>query len=203
MLDGLDFGRVLRISRERVYRPLIRCSRHNMPTEHRLPEEPVILRSHPVELLTQLAVPILAFQETDVYDIYCSRYRDGLDFRNQGSRNDWAWVQTGDEDIYGVLRGRLPAKLLALFKIRNPRCDGAVWRLPSVQMLSPVNSGRASDVHGLVTVQHRQDSRVFTIVDIGTILGLVHLIPEAERRSLVNNRIDLMIFNEIYEPYHS
>ena len=65
-------------------------------------------------------------------------------------------------------------------------------------MLIPVNSGCASDVQGLVTVQKREDARVFTIVDIGTILTLTHLIPKIDRCWLVNNQIDLGIFNEIY-----
>ena len=65
-------------------------------------------------------------------------------------------------------------------------------------MLSPVNSGRASDVHSLVTVQQREDAREVTIVDVGMILGLAHLIPEADRCWLINNRIDLKTFNEIY-----
>jgi len=151
-----------------------------------------------VELLTQLEVPVLAFQETDVYDIHRARCTGALDFRNQGSRNDWVWVQAGDEEMYGALRGRLPAKLVALFKIRNYTCDSSVRRLASVQMLSPVNCGRPSDVHGLVTVQQREDAREFTIVDVGTILGLAHLIPEADRSWLVNNRMDLRTFNEIY-----
>ena len=43
VLDDLDFCRVLRISRESVYRELIRYSRHNLPTERRLPQDPVIL----------------------------------------------------------------------------------------------------------------------------------------------------------------
>ena len=107
-------------------------------------------------------------------------------------------MQAGDEEMYGARRGSLPVKLVALFKIQNPTCDGTVRRLASAQMLSPVNSGRVSDVHGLVTVQQREDSREFPIVDIGTILGLAHLIPEADRRWLVNNRIDLRTFNEIY-----
>ena len=107
-------------------------------------------------------------------------------------------MQAGDEEIYGALRGLLRAKLLALFKVRNPTCDGTVRPLRSVQMLSSVNSRRVSDVHGRVTVQQREDAREFTIVDIGTILGLAHLIPEADRRWLVNNRIDLRTYNEIY-----
>ena len=100
--------------------------------------------------------------------------------------------------MYCALRGRLPAKLLALFKFQNPTCDGTVRRLTSVQMLNPVNSGRASDVPGLVTVQQREDAREFTIVDVGTILDMAQFIPEADRPWLVNNRIDLRTFNEIY-----
>ena len=68
--EVLDFCRVLRISLESVYCDLIQYSRHNLPTERRLPEDPVILRSLLVELLTQFEVPVPAFQETDVYDIH-------------------------------------------------------------------------------------------------------------------------------------
>jgi len=96
-----------------------------------------------------------------------------------------------------VLRGRLPAKLVALFKIRDCSQD-PVRRLAGVQMLSPVNSGRPSDKHSLVTVQLREDAGEFTLVDIGTILGLAQLIPEGDRRWLVNSRIDLRTFNEMY-----
>jgi len=65
-------------------------------------------------------------------------------------------------------------------------------------MLSPVNSGRPFDIHSLVMVQLREDAREFTLVDIGTILGLAHLIPEGDRRWLFNSRIDLRPFNESY-----
>jgi len=71
-------------------------------------------------------------------------------------------------------------------------------RLAGVQMLSPVNSGRLSDMHSLVTVQLRQAAQEFTIVDIGTILGLAHLIPEGDLRWVFNSRIDLRTFNKIY-----
>ena len=99
--------------------------------------------------------------------------------------------------MYGALRGRLPAKLLALFKIKNTHQD-IVWCLARVQLMGVVNSERPSDVHGIVTVHLRDDSRELTIVNIGTILGLAHLIPERDRRLLVNSRIDLRTFNEIY-----
>jgi len=48
-------------------------------------------------------------------------------------------------------------------------------------------------------VQIREDARAFTIVDIGTILGLAHLIPEEDRQWLVNSQIDLRTFNEVYQ----
>ena len=80
--DVLDYCRVLRISLESVYRELILYSRHNLPTERCLPEDPVILQSLPVELLMQLEVPIPAFQETDAYDTHRTRCTGALDFRN-------------------------------------------------------------------------------------------------------------------------
>jgi len=64
--------------------------------------------------------------------------------------------------------------------------------------MSVVNQGYPSDVHGLVIVQLSDFPLSFTIVDIGKILSLAHLIQETDNRWLVNNRIDLRTFNEIY-----
>jgi len=100
--------------------------------------------------------------------------------------------------MFGALRGRLPAKLVPLLKIRDPRSKDTVRRVTGVQLLTPVNSGRVSDLHGLVTVQMKEDTRGFTIVDVGTILVLAHLIPEKDQRWLVNSQIDLRTFNEVY-----
>jgi len=104
------------------------------------------------------------------------------------------------EEMYGARRGRLPAKLVALLKIRDYRSDNTVRRVAGVQMLmlTPVNSGRLSDHHGFVTVQMREAARGFTIVDIGTILGLAHLLLEEDRLWLLSSRIDLRTFNEVY-----
>jgi len=90
------------------------------------------------------------------------------------------------------------AKLVALLKIQNYKSNNTMRWVTGVQMLTPVNSGRSSDQHGLVTVQMRKDARWFTIVDIGTILGLPHLIQEEDLRWLINSRIDLRTFNEVY-----
>ena len=194
----VDFSRISGVLLEIIYRELIRYSRHNLPAAHALPEDHAMLRSLAVELLTQLEIPVLAFQEADVYEIHRARSTGALHFRNQGSRNDWVWVQAATEEMYCALQGRLPAKLVALLKTRDKRPDDKVRRVGGVQMLTPVNSGRLSDLHGLVTVQMREDTRGFTIVDVGTILGLAHLIPEENRRWLVHSRIDLRTFNEVY-----
>jgi len=159
----------------------------------------VILQLLVVELLTQLEIPIVAFQESYFYDIHRARCTGALHFRNQGSRNDWVWVQAGSEEMYGALRGCLPAKLVALFKIRDYTCENAVRWVATLRMLSAVNSGFPLDIHGLVTVQMWENAREFTIVDVGTIHGLAHLIPEGERRWLVTSRINLRTFNEVYK----
>jgi len=175
-----DFSRILGASIQIICRGLSRYSRHNLPPECRLLEDPEILESLPVELLTQLEIPVHAFQETEIYDIHRARCMGALNFRNHGSRNDLVWVRAGTEDMYGALWGRLPAKLVALFKIRDYRCEDRVRRLAGIQFVSAVNSGRISDVDSLVTVQMKEDAREFTVVDIGSILGLAHLIPEGD-----------------------
>jgi len=70
-----------------------------------------MLRSLPVELLTQHEIPVLAFQEAGVYKIHCARSTGDLHFRYQGSCNDWVWVQACTEEMYGELRVHLPASV--------------------------------------------------------------------------------------------
>ena len=173
-------------------------SRHSLTAAHRLPEDYAMLRLLPVELLTQLEIPVLAFQEADVYEIHRVRSTSVLHFWNQGSRNDWVRVQAAPEEMYDALRGRLPVKLVALLEIQDYKSNNTVRRVPGVQMLTPVNLGRLSDLHGLVTVQIREDTQGFTIADIQTILKLAHLIPEEDRPWLINRRLDLRRFNEVY-----
>jgi len=74
--------------------------------------------------------------------------------------------------MHGALRGRLPAKLVGLSTIRDYRCVNPVRHLAGVQFVSAVNSAQIADVHSLVTIQMKEDAPEFTVVDIGTILGL-------------------------------
>ena len=119
----------------------------------------MILQLLPVELLTQLEIPVVAFQESHVYDIHRVPCTGALHFRNQGSRNDRVWVLGGSEEMYGARRGHLPPKLVALFfTIREYTCENAVRRVVAVGMLSAVYAGFPSGIHGLLTVQMREDA---------------------------------------------
>ena len=197
VFNVVNFGRISSVSLKIISRELIRYSQHNLPPVHHPPDDHAMLQSLPVELLTQLEITVLAFQEAYVYKIHRARSTSALHFRNTGSRNESVWVQAAME-MHGALRGRLLAKLVALLKMPGYTSNDTVCRIAGVQMLTPVNSGRLSDLHGLVKVHMREDIQGFTLVDIGTILGLAYLIPEEDRRWLVNSRIDLRIFNEVY-----
>ena len=146
-----DFSKVSGVFLESICCKLIRYSRHNLPTESQLPEDHAIPRTLLVELLTQLEIRVGVFQESEVYDIDRARCTGALHFANQGSRTDWIWVQTATEEMFGVLRGRLPAKLVALSKIRNYTCENTGYRVVAVRMLSAVNRGFLPGIHGLIT----------------------------------------------------
>lgn len=64
----------------------------------------------------QLEITVLAFQEYDVYNIDSGQCMGALHFTHR-IRMDCVWVQAGTKDMYGGLRCRLPAKLVALVKI--------------------------------------------------------------------------------------
>jgi len=194
----LDFSKVSGVSIQSICGELIRCSRHILPTGRQLPAHHAILQSLAVELVMQLEITLVAFQESDIYDIHRARCKGALHLRNQASCNAWVWVQAVCEEIYGARRGRLLAKLVALFEIRDYTCENAERWVVAVRMLSAVNSGFPSDIHGLVTVQMRADAREFTSVDVVTIESLGPRIPEGERRWPVNRRVDLRPFNEVY-----
>ena len=81
--------------------------------------------------------------------------------------------------------------------------NGRVYRLAIVQLLqAQQGGGRITDAHGLVKVLTRReksrDSEEFWIVDISTVTGLAHLIPDGDGQWLVNSRIDLRTFNDVY-----
>jgi len=80
--NNVDFGWISQVSHEIIYRELIRYSRDNLPIDHGLPGDYATLRSLFIELLTQLEVPVLTFQEADVYEIHRAQSTGTLHFRN-------------------------------------------------------------------------------------------------------------------------
>ena len=84
----LDFRKVSGVPLESICPELIRYSLHNVATDSHLPEHHAIPHSLLVELPTQREIPVVVFQESDVYDIYRARCTGALHFTNKGSRND-------------------------------------------------------------------------------------------------------------------
>ena len=73
-----------------------------------------------------------------------------------------------------------------------------VQRLALLHVLDLINSGRFHLVNGHIRIEKRRSGREMRIVDIGTVIGQAHVIPTGEGQWIVNHRIDLRTFNEIY-----
>jgi len=117
-------------------------------------------------------------------DVHRARCTGTKAFRNGGSRNDWVWVQTGGEANYGDLGGRVVARLLAPFKIRNILSEAAaVHRLALVRRHDLINGGRFHIPSGHIRVGKRINGRDMRIVSIGAVIGQAQVIPSGE-----NNR---------------
>jgi len=178
---------------------ILRFIRQAAADDRRLPADPAELRLLPVERFAQLEIPVPDVQETDRFQNQRARCTGTKAFRNGGSRNDWVWVQTGGEANFGDLRGRVVARLLALFKIRNILSEAAaVHLLALVRILDPINGGRFHIPTGHIPVGNRINSRDMRIVFKGAVIGHAQVIPSGEKQWIVNHRIDLRTFNEIY-----
>ena len=107
-----------------------------------------------VEQLTQLQIPVLAFQERDLSNIHRAPTTSKRLFQNFVSWNDWIGEAYGTSKEYNALWGKLTGKQQGLFKIDDSGNDGEVYWLPLVQLLqaSQNEGGRIADAHGLVTV---------------------------------------------------
>jgi len=139
---------------------ILRFIRQTAADDRRLPADPTELGLLPVQGFAQLEVSIPNFQETDRFQIDRARCTGTRAFRNGGSRNDWVWVQICGEANYGDLRGRVLARWLALFKIRNILSEAAaVNRLTLVRIRDSINGGRFHIASGHSRVGHRINGR--------------------------------------------
>ena len=153
----------------------------------------------PVEQFTHLEILVSDFQEADVFQIHRSRCTGTKAFWNGDPRNNWIWVQAGGEESYRDLRERVVARLLEHLKIRNV-LSGArdIHRLALVCIPDPVGTGRIDHGSGHIRVSKRPNGRDMRIVSIGAVIGQAYVITSGERQWIVNHRIDLWTFNEIY-----
>ncbi|KAG0633390.1 hypothetical protein HOY80DRAFT_856740, partial [Tuber brumale] len=106
----------------------------------------------PIEICCLLRVPVRNFQDPSkiTWHFLCCTGRQR--WKSTGwSRNDWVWVDSCNEDIYGALKGLYPARLVSIFKVHE-QITGSVDRLVLVERLYVENSGKISDLTGLVTV---------------------------------------------------
>ena len=99
--------------------------------------------------------------------------------------------------MYGEHRGRAVARLVGLFKIRKVQREVVSW-LALVQVLDLVNSGRFHGASGHIRVCRRRNGWDMRIIDIGVVIGQAHVFPYGDGQWLVNHRIDLRTFNDIY-----
>ena len=161
--------------------------------------------SWPCTLFRRLDVPVAGWQSDD-YVMHRIRCTDKDAFRKGEPRNDWCWIRTGTADANGALRGLLPARVIRLLKLKDsirdrPRC------LALVKPLKVRNRGAPGENHTLVRVieSPTEDGHLsqLWIVNIKSIWGLAHLVPEStepgNRNFFVNNSIDLLTFNTIYQ----
>ena len=126
-----------------IFNELIGYSQRSLENADRLTGNRERLETMPVERFNQLQIPVLAFQEIDVYDIHCAWTTGERSSRNSGSRNDWVSVAYSTSNEYSALRGKLSGKLRGLFKIRDTGNNGKVYRLPIVLLLQASQMGAA------------------------------------------------------------
>jgi hypothetical protein len=158
------------------------------------------LLQYPAERFNQLVVAVPVFQQPDLYDLHNIRTTGTRLFRKKMPRNDWVWVLVSNNNN-GDLGDRLPGLLKGLFKIRDP-IDKQCYRLAIVEVLQPVDEGKADAFDTLIRVKRRTlktAGGVDWVVNIRSILGIAHLMPYGEDQWLVNNRIDIKTWNDVYK----
>ena len=145
-----------------------------------------------------LSVPVMQFQG-DGEVIHQVRWTGKKGFRRRReARADWVWVRRRERvpiDLQiGQLDGKIVGRLQGLFSVQGEM--GKVHEVALVELLRLRGPAKPCGEEGMIRVEQ---GKGLHIVRIGDIEGRVHLIPlEAGRIWLVNNRIDLTSWNELY-----
>ncbi|KAG0644303.1 hypothetical protein HOY80DRAFT_1075254 [Tuber brumale] len=111
-----------------------------------------LIEKFPIEICRLLRVPVRNFQDPSKITWHLLHCTGRQLWKSTGwSRNDWIWVDSCNEDIYGALKGLYPARLVSIFKVRE-QITGSIDWLVLAERLYVENSGMISDLTGLVTV---------------------------------------------------
>jgi hypothetical protein len=128
-------------------------------------------------------------------------------------RRDWVWVRVGHAPLqecsplpYKALQGRLPHRLLRLFKVAVPYGrDSRTYWLAFEEVTRAANSGMLEDASQLVRVTQPTSGAAHAVVNASRITGAAHLIPEepncagvVQRAWVINSHIDLAAWNDVY-----
>jgi len=153
----------------------------------------------PLEAFNTLQVAVPTFND-DVFNLYCMRCSGPILFRKQDRRNDWVFIRhrtaTAGTKVMGGLNGRIPAKLNTVFKLGDIEANTS-YRFANISRLTVVGSQTPDGPEGMVHVGNPVKNHV---VRIGDIEGMAHLITiNGGNLYLVNNRIDIHAWNEIYD----
>jgi len=157
------------------------------------------LMDAPIKAFNTLQVAVPTFNDVG-YNLHRMRCTGPNLFRKQDRRHDWVFVRRRKANaatkVAGGLYGMIPAKLNALFKLRDIDAN-KTYLLAHISLLSVIGSPTPDGPEGMVRVGIPMKNHV---VRIGDIEGLAHLISiNPDNWYLVNNRIDVHTWNEIID----
>ena len=163
-----------------------------------LPESVEDLYKISAQRFKMLQIPVPVFQDPDSFINHNLRCTSSESFRGAAARNDPVWVNVGEDIKTGDLGGKIPGFLRGLLKLRS---NTTLLRIAIVEILWPMNGGIADPCDTLVSVQrkvYKTAAGGLWVTNIQSILGMAHLVPYGENRWLVNNRVDLKTWNDVY-----
>ena len=117
----------------------------------------------------------------NTWDYHWVRCTGSRNFRDRGPRTDWVWVRVGTELQYGLLRGHLPGKILALFTVHSLESEEDS-SLALVQLTRVKRNGTPKGTSGLVEVVERpkEDRDRDILVGIEKLVGMAHLVQDGK-----------------------
>jgi len=161
-----------------------------------LPADRTRLRTYALDAFNTLSLPVVDFSDETKFQEHKMRATGNMGLRKKGDRADWVWIRVSENpDEAGTLFGRNVARLNAIFKLRGPL---KAWRLAHVTFTEGVNNEFGPVGNEQMTRVYMPDATPRSaVVNITNIMGMVHMIPIAKNKFIVNDRIDLTTWNDL------